>query len=77
MKLLPESVLEMVKSGAKTVVGSLDELFDVLISPPPLTFAVFVMLAMPTAVVAPTLTAKLKTLLPLTAMAVELVQVTV
>ena len=49
----------------------------VLLSPPPETVAILVMLFVPTAVEVPTLTAKLKTLVPLTAIAVELVQVIV
>ena len=69
------SALAIVKFGERIVVGSLDELFEVFVSPPPLTFAVLVTLFVPTAVPNPTLTAKLNTLLPLAAIAVELVQV--
>jgi hypothetical protein len=71
------SALAIVKFGERIVVGSFDELFEVLLSPPPLMFAVLVTLFVPTAVPNPTLTAKLKTLLTPAAMAVELVQVTV
>ena len=67
--------MAIVKFGERIVVGSFDELFEVFVSPPPLTFAVLVTLFVPTAVPNPTLTAKLNTLLPLAAIAVELVQV--
>ena len=61
--------------GDKTVVGSVAELLEESPSPPPETLAELVMLLVPTAVPKPTLTAKLKTLVPETAIAVELVQV--
>jgi len=65
----------MVKLGEITVVGSVAELFEESLSPPPETLAELVILLVPTAVPKLTLTAKLKTLVPDAAIAVELVQV--
>lgn len=67
----------MVKSGDKTVVVSEPVLFPLLAvaSFPPETLIAFVKLFVPTGAFDPTLTLKVKTLLPLVAIAVELVQV--
>ena len=69
--------LATVKSGDKTVVGSVVELsvLFAVASLPPETEAELVMLFVPSAVPNPTLILKLKTLEPLAAMTVELVQV--
>ena len=67
----------MAKFGERTVVGSVAESFAVLVCPPPETEAELVMLLVPIGVFVPTLTAKLKILVPLAVIAVELVQVIV
>jgi hypothetical protein len=67
--------LVIVKLGEITVVGSVAELFEESLSPPPETLAELVTLLVPTTVPNPTLTAKLNTLVPDAAIAVELVQV--
>lgn len=65
----------IVKLGERIVVGSVSLSLAVLTCPPPETEALLVTLFVPTAVPKPTLTLKLKTLVPDTAIAVELVQV--
>jgi hypothetical protein len=67
--------LVIVKLGEITVVGSVAELFEESLSPPPETLAELVTLLVPTTVPNPTLTAKLNTLVTDEAIAVELVQV--
>jgi hypothetical protein len=67
--------LAIVKLGEIIVVGSVALSLAVLICPPPETEALLVTLLVPTAVPNPTLTLKLNTLVPDTAIAVELVQV--
>jgi len=67
----------IVRFGDRTVVVSVLPLLPLfaVASLPPETFAVFEMLSVPTGALVPTLTLKVKTLEPLVAMAVELVQV--